>query len=179
MLRNENQTYADVVGFIKQALQDAGITGFSIVQADQALNLSINTAVVLVDRFHSRRYGWQGQHYVKKDKLNRIVDYFQDIHFQIRALKRRKGVQDATVATSNDVIQTIITWFQSQIGIKFLKSLGYNLLRITDIKEESFIDKTNKYEKSPEFTLVLTLYQSAETEQDVINSIDGNFIEVG
>ena len=35
MLRNENQTYADVVGFIKQALQDAGITGFSIVQADQ------------------------------------------------------------------------------------------------------------------------------------------------
>ncbi len=179
MLRNENQTYADVVGFIKQALQDAGITGFSIVQADQALNLSINTAVVLVDRFHSRRYGWQGQHYIKKDKLNRIVDYFQDIHFQIRALKRRKGVQDATVATSNDVIQTIITWFQSQIGIKSLKSLGYNLLRITDIKEESFIDKTNKYEKSPEFTLVLTLYQSAETEQDVINSIDGNFIEVG
>lgn len=179
MLRNENQTYADVVGFIKQALKDAGITGFSIVQADQALNLSINTAVVLVDRFHSRRYGWQGQHYVKKDKLNRIVDYFQDIHFQIRALKRRKGVQDATVATSNDVIQVIITWFQSQIGIKSLKSLGYNLLRITDIKEESFIDKTNKYEKSPEFTLVLTLYQSAETEQDVINSIDGNFIEVG
>ena len=179
MLRNENQTYADVVGFIKQALQEAGITGFSIVQADQALNLSIDTAVVLVDRFHSRRYGWQGQHYVKEDSLKRIVDYFQDIHFQIRALKRRKGVQDATVATSNDVIQSIITWFQSQNGIKSLKSLGYNLLRITDIKEESFIDKTNKYEKSPEFTLVLTLYQSAETEQDVINSIDGNFIEVG
>ena len=179
-IKTENQIYYDMVSILNQALSDMSVNGFSVIQSDQSVNLSPDIPVILMDRYYSKRYGWQGRKYVQNNgDFQQVQSYFLDMHFQIRALKRRSGsLQTPDVSTSNDALQSIITWLSSLNGVEYIQNLGYNSLRVVDVRENSFIDKTNLYEKSPSFTLVLTLYQETEVDQDYLSAIQGEIINV-
>lgn len=160
MIKTENQIWADLKSLITQGLNAFGIAGWQIRQLQQPVKITTLQPTVFMAKLNSPRIGWQ---YSANRALAAGVEhkesYWQEIRFQISALKKRHPA-DTEEFTSSDALNALITWFMSREGLASIRALGYNTFRISRLEEPFFIDDSDTYERNPYFEFSLILNQS-------------------
>lgn len=160
MIKTENQIWADLKKLITQGLDKFSVEGWQIRQLQQPLKITTLRPTIFMAKLNSPRIGWQ---YSANRALAAGVEhkesYWQEIRFQISALKKRHPA-DIEEFTSSDALNALITWFMSKEGLEAVRMMGYNVFRISRLEEPFFIDDSDTYERNPYFEVSLIINQN-------------------
>ena len=139
-MKNENSILADVITAVKAGLEYNELTGFDVIASHQPSKATIISPTLWVERVSSKRYGCQSRLPVKQDSaLVEQETYYQDIIFQITALKKRHPQTDTIVTvTASDVLNWLVSYFNSAAGRAKLNENGYSCIRVTEVREPAF-----------------------------------------
>ena len=167
LMKNENQIWSDIRETVLAGLTANAITGFDVISANQPSKATIEQPTIWIDRVSARRYGWQGTD-EREDVDNLYLDntYYEEIMFQITALKKRNTATDTVLTmTSGDVLHLLTTYFNGSGGIGKLETLDFSCLKVGEVRESTFISNSDLYEKTPSFDITLTHMQTVEAEE--------------
>lgn len=169
-MKNENQIWQDVVVAVKAGLEYNEITDFEVRQSSQPSKVTINSPTLWIERVSSKRYGCQSRlpEKVGSALVEKII-YYQEVIYQISALKKRNPTDTVSTQTAGDVLNMLVTYFNGSSGIAKLKEKGFNCLRITEVREPANTMDSDLYEKTPSFDITLTHVQE---DTKVIPKVD-------
>lgn len=170
-IKTENQQWQDIITIIKYILTKKQIS-WQVKQLQQPENIGFTTGCVYVSRIDTNRLGWQ-EHKDKFVNGNMIHTeaYFEQIQYQISAFKKRNP-SDITEITSSDVLNAIITFFMSSAGVQYIRSLGYESFRVSQLRQPTIVTDSENYEKNPSFDITLVLRQTEDEKENYTNKID-------
>lgn len=165
MFKGENQIWSDIISFLKTSLTTLGYTGWNVVQFQQQTLQELETKTLYVSWIGSRRIGWQKHAQVlQNNEMTQYEGYVEEIRFQVSAYKQRTLNDDVATPTSNDLINRLVTFLQSQAGVKALRAIGYSTPRIVDIRQNPFSTDSDLYEKMPSVDISVFLVQNEIAE---------------
>jgi len=171
-LKTENQIWADIIAAVNAGLVAQSVSGFSVQQGAQPSKSTISGPTIWAERVSSKRWGAQS-------RLPETIDgvlkehgvYYQEIMIQITARKSRDPQTDTvTTQTSGDAANLLATYFNGTQGINKLSELGFNCIKVTDVRELAPMSDSDLYEKTPSFDLTLTHVQA---DIRTIQKVDG------
>lgn len=175
-MRNENTILTDMVAVIRDGLQYSEITGYDVRQGNQPNKATIKQPTVWIDRVSSKRYGIQSKIpvVVGANLVERSL-YYQEMMFQITALKTRNAETDTNATmTSGDALNYLATYFNARAGIDKLAENGYASIRVSEVREPFFTSDSDLYERTPSFDLTLTHVQ---VDDRIIQKVDDFALE--
>lgn len=167
-IKTENQQWQDIIALIKNALQSDGYNDWQVRRSNQPTMVGLIDKTVYITRVSSRRYGWQAHRNkwnVKLGKMEHKEEYIEEVLYQISAFKKR-NIADINEITSSDVLNSLITYFQSLEGINTLRNEKYQTYRITELREPPFVDDSDNFEKMPSFDITLNLLQTKTNNEN-------------
>lgn len=164
MIKTENQIWADLKSLITRGLEAFNINGWQIRQLQQPVKITTLQPTIFMAKLNSPRIGWQySANGAAAAGVQHKESYWQEIRFQISALKKRHPA-DISDFTSSDALNALITWFMSRKGLSAIRELGYSTFRVSRLEEPFFIDDSDTYERNPYFEFSLILNQSYSEE---------------
>lgn len=175
-MRTDSDLFTDVVSILNNALMALGESGWTVKRGGQPIITvdKITTPLVIVDMISAPRYGWQHRQYVVKDNQMTTKElFYQDFNFQVTAFKSLK----MSGTTASGVIIKLSSWLNSEVGCEFIRSLGYGIERITEIRTGFFVNDTNVFEKNPNFDFRLNCLQEIEFDQKSVDKVIAAAVE--
>lgn len=171
MFKTEYKIWKDLVAAVKDGLAYNEITGWDVFQANQPSKSTLNKPTIWIERVSSKRYGWQSATpTMTLSGLNEKQIYYQEVIYQITAMKKRSLTMDETTETSGDVLNHLATYFVSRAGTDKLSENDYSCLRVTEVREPPFTTDSDLYEKTPSFDLTICHQQ---VEDRPVHHVDG------
>lgn len=175
-IKNENQIYSDIIGFIKKSLNELDIKGWQVLQLKQPVKLTEIKPTIYVTFANKNRRGWQQRSYPKVSQDLKIREGFiQEIDVQISALRRRELTDTLDTLNSADVLEYIKTYMLNIYSLQDLRTLGYIIYQPSNIQSPDFFDDSDNFEFMPFFNVTFILNQSLIRPQA---SIDGYTLEI-
>lgn len=173
MYKGENQIYADIVSVLNTAISEMNITGWGVTQRNQPTPQTLQNGKIFFDFISTKRLGWQ-RHYDKyvDGEIVHIEEWQDEVLFQLSAFKKREVTDTTATLTSGDVIKRLAQYLQGLRGVELLKSKGYGVLRITDIRSQPFKDDSDLYEKMPSVDISFVLVQNVETDENSVGALN-------
>ena len=169
-IKGENQIYADIIGFINNALTALNVTDWQVLQLKQPVKLTDIIPTIYVTCTTKRRRGWQYRDYKIIDAELKNTQYFkQEIDVQISALRRREIDDTVDTLNSADVLEQLKTYMLTPINLQSLKQLGYMIYQPSEIQTPDFFDDSDNFEFMPFFSVTFILNQSLDSLQTSID----------
>lgn len=169
--KTENNIWVDMIALLNQALAAKDITDMTVMRANQPFDVT-KKSVVLISRINSSRYGWRGRkNKVINSQMTHIENYFQELQFQITVLKQAK-INDIEDLTATDIANKLVDYLLSNKGLESLRGLGYMPLRITRVREPTFVNETDNYQVNPNFDLICYIQQEIDDTENVVDGYD-------
>lgn len=171
MVKSENQQWQDIIAIINYALSQKSIN-WKVRQLNQPTNIDLSTGCVYVSQVNSTRLGWQAhrEKYINNEMVH-SEQYIEQVMYQISGFKKRNPA-DINEMTSSDVLNYLITFFMSSEGNKYIRSLGYESFRISQLRNPVIVTDSDKYEKNPSFDITLVLLQTEDSSIDYTNTFN-------
>lgn len=167
-IKNENAQWQDILGIVKHAIALKNIQ-WQVKQLQQPENIGLTTGCIYISRIDSSRLGWQAHRdkYINGE-MKHSEEYIEQITYQISAFKKRNS-KDIAELTSSDVLNSLITFFMSKNGVQYIRSLGYQTFRISQLRQPVFVTDSENYEKNPSFDITLVLSQTDVEDENYTN----------
>lgn len=133
--------------------------------------------LLLLHRYGSRRYGFQGQRYEYRPdgnggvKLIKVEVWHKEDTYQAYALVDRAPEDEGF--TAKDLLEHLGGYLQSDEGLRALKAEGLGILRISEIIETQYEDDKDTFKISFSLRFTLAYRQETESEIPAVTSIDG------
>lgn len=173
MYKGENQIYADIVEILTTALSEMNIVGWGVTQRNQPTPQGLQNGKIFFDFITTKRLGWQRHYDVEKfTGMVHIEEWQDEVLFQLSAFKKRSVSDTTATLTSGDVVKRLAQYLQGLRGVELLKSKGYGVLRITEIRSQPFKDDSDLYEKMPSVDISFVLVQNVETEENSVGALN-------
>lgn len=170
LLKSENQIYADIIGFINNALNSLNITGWQVMQLKQPVKLTEIKPTIYVTIANKNRIGWQKRSYPIIDDDLKIKEQFKvELDCQISALRRRSVNDTVNTTGSSDILEILKTYFLNPNSLQKLRQLGYLIFQPSSIQNPDFIDDSDNFEFMPFFNVSLILDQTLISAQTAID----------
>ena len=145
------------IPIIQTGLTNAGFTSTQILQSFQPTDLgAFDGSVVYFYKLGDYRYGFsQMEAYWDTNTSQMIESEVQryETSFQITAWN---GVPSLTQNVTSDIINTVAATLQSQYCVTTLEAAGVGILRVTNIRNENFVDDRDRFNFAPSFDFTLT-----------------------
>ena len=173
MIKTENQMYADIIGFVKNFLENFQLSGkWQVLQLKQPVKLTeLSPTIWVTITFKSRR-GWQYEtNKVVNEVYTHSEKFKQEINVQFSATSARKPKDTLTTQNSSDVLEALKTYFLSPQGLKSIRAAGYEIYQPNQIDLSDFFNDSDNFEFMPMFTLVFITEQSLDNKQEEITKI--------
>ena len=166
-IKSENAIYADIIGFINNALD---ISGWQVMQLKQPVKLTEIKPTIYVTCTNKNRHGWQQRLYPKTAQGLKLQEGFiQEIDVQISALRRRDLSDTVDTLNSADVLEYIKTYMLTLYSLQDLRALGYTIYQPSNIQSPDFFDDSENFEFMPFFNVTFILKQSLIRPQTSID----------
>lgn len=161
-MKNENTILDEIAKVVEAGLEYNELTGFDVIASHQPSKATIIKPTLWVERVSSKRYGCQSRLPVKQGSaLVEQETYYQDIIFQITALKKRHlETDDKDTTTASDVLNWLASYFNGAAGRAKLNENGYSCIRVTEVREPAFTSDSDLYEKTPSFDITINHVQT-------------------
>lgn len=162
-----------MIALLNEAVSAKSITDMTVMRANQPFDVTKKSAV-LISRIQSNRYGWRGRKSkIINSVMKHVENYYQELQFQITVLKKSK-LDDLTDLTATDIANKLVDYLESNSGLAKLRQLGYMPLRITNVREPTFVNETDNYQINPNFDLVCYVQQEINDTENVVDGYDFN-----
>lgn len=168
---NDNDLIEILIGRIRAALEQRGWTDVTIAQKPQPEQQGVPSGrSVFIQRLFDYKYGSPG---IEREynEIDGVFNYKEtqviDARFQISALAAQ--TYDDTLPTALDIIRHVSMGVSSRGSRAVYKANGFNILRVTDVRNNIFTDDEFKFEFMPSFDLVLV---TGTEFTDVVPKID-------
>ena len=169
-IKSENAIYADIIGFINNALTALDISGWQVMQLKQPVKLTEIKPTIYVTCTNKNRRGWQQRLYPKTAQGLKLQEGFiQEIDVQISALRRRDLSDTVDTLNSADVLEYIKTYMLNLYSLQDLRALGYTIYQPSNIQSPDFFDDSENFEFMPFFNVTFILKQSLIRPQTSID----------
>jgi hypothetical protein len=156
---NDNDVLAALIASLRTSLDSYGLTTVGIEQSYQPRQIGINrTPTVYLHKIMANRWGWVGRKDVfntEQSEFNHSDVYYRAATFQIDGL----ALQDPRKIdqlTASDLVETSADALQSLETIESLAKKQIRIERITQIRENYFIDDRDRHEQVPSFDCIVT-----------------------
>lgn len=176
-LKIETTILTDIISVLSQGIAQMNINGFVARQAAQPFIATNTTPSFLVDIISAPRYGWQHQvdKTNKNDELIHHELFYQEMTFQITALKKKTAVKGEITAI--DAINLLACYLNSDDGVNAIRERGYGVLKISEIRTGYYVSDSELFERSPNFDLTINFRQEVCSEianfKSVISEVKG------
>jgi len=175
-MKTENQIWKDMMAVVQTGLTYFDISDFEIRQSNQPSKVTIDTPTIWIERVSSKRYGVQSTIPIMVDgQLVEQSSYYQEIIFQITALKKRLVSDDEDSQTAGDVLNLLTTFFNGSVGVRAMAEKSLSSIWITSVNEPAEIMDSELFEKTPSFDITVICKQ---TETKPINHVEAYEAEV-
>jgi hypothetical protein len=180
----DNELYKEVRTTILMALADAGLSGTEVRQSFQPTQQGVpNGPMVFLDKIPGdKRYGFLGRknEYVPGDPDHRMTHTERQQYestFQIGAISQRNPANLAQL-TASDICNIVCGRIQGDKCREYLQSKGIGMLRVTQVRNPSFLNDKDQFEAAPSFDITLTHEQVNVSLVPIIESTEFNFNRV-
>ena len=178
---NDNELIKEIIATINANLALWDLTGVIVKQSFQPTTQGAETnTTAYLHKLFDKRYG-----FVKKidtwnsttSKMIHTESQPYETTFQITVLsiQNPKNIQSLTAA---DIANAICSILQSDFALKSFQEKGIQILRVTDVRNPSFVDDKERNEYSPSFDFVLTHEKTKTWETPVFESTEFNINRV-
>jgi len=155
-MKNENQIWQDMVAAVNAGLADNSVTGFEVRQSSQPIKVTIGQPTIWIERVSSKRYGAQiTRPIISGGLLFEQSVYYQEIIFQVSAIKKRLPANTVSTQTAGDVLNILVTYFNGPEGIATLAGKSFSALLISEVREPVATLDSDLYEKTPSFDITV------------------------
>lgn len=155
-------------------------TNITINRAYQPLQNSVDEPLAAyIFKINTKRYGFQGSSNVfnsGSDLLDHAEIYTIEETYQISSQAVNNTSVDAVRAV--DIAESISAYFQSVSTIQNFTDQRIGIFRITNIRQNHFVNDFNRYEPNPNFDFTITYTQQIITENTGLTVIDGELIDI-
>ena len=172
-MKTENNQWQDIINIVKHILSVKNID-WQVKQLQQPENIGFTTGCIYISRIDNNRIGWQAHRdkFINGKMIHR-EEYYEQVMYQISAFKKRNPA-NISEQTASDVLNSLITYFMSSDGVKYIRSLGYESFRVSRINQPAIVTDSENYEKFPSFDIALVLCQNEDVEEFYTNEIEFN-----
>lgn len=161
MFKSEYQIFYDFIGFLNKSLAKLGYTDWSVQQQNQPSKREIEDKTLYVSWIASRRIGWQKHaDFMENNVLKHYEGYVEEIMFQLSAFKLTGLEDNVATLTCNDVVNRLVSFLQSQAGVRAFRALGYSVPRISNIRQLNLTTDSDQYEKMVSVDISVFLVQN-------------------
>lgn len=177
-LKIETTILTELIAIITEAISAMDIKSFKARQSAQPYVLTNDSPSFLVDVISAPRYGWQHQadKVNDKDELIHHEYFYQEVTFQITALKKKNAVKGEITAL--DAINLLACYMNSDDGINAFRSRGYGVLKISEIRTGYYVSDSDLFERSPNFDVTLNFRQEVSSHIADIKSVISEVKEI-
>ena len=184
--KTDNQIFADITGIIRTFLAGSGQAGWTVVQGYQPRPFGLHDKLITLTQVYCVPVGFQGSKEVPIVTSGAVIAFThvetwrEEISIQIGCLCNRDPENDtADTWTAVDMAKRIKTFLNSTSGVDALLTLGYNKLRIDNIRVGKFTNSSEEFQLIPGFDLVVLHDQSiAGPGAGIATSITGNLYDI-
>lgn len=178
---HDNELYKEIAAVLNAGLTANDISGVTIAQDYQPTNQGVisGRAFYLNKVPGDRRFGFPYRANVwDQDEgvmVNTFVQQYEST-FQLTA----QSIQDpsALSLTASDLANYAATFLQTDYAVQYFLSKGIGILRITEVRNPSFINDKNHFEQSPNFDFTLTHEQVIISSSPVVEKFEYNIKRV-
>ncbi len=163
---NDNQIIALIITVLRAGLTSIGITNVLIKQQFQPRQSAIETSPTLyLSKITAPRYGYPS----RKDVYNsttRQFDHSETVWRTPTWQVSGYALQDPTnidSLTASDMTERAADVMQTSATRLLLLAQGVGIIRITDVRENYFLDERQRYEQNPSFDFVLSYQVTTNT----------------
>ena len=150
--KTENGIFKEFVAVCNAAFSYYNITGWSVRQLHQVLNVNVLKPTVFISFVDDSQLG--AQYYdrkVSETAVTQTNSAKQQVKIRFSAAKKRSIKDDDKTLAGFDVLKIIRYFLQSQEGIKLLASYGYAQYRASTVTNQNFLDDSENIELMPFF----------------------------
>lgn len=180
---NDNQIIALIISVMRSGLDALNLGSVLIKQQYQPRQSAIETAPTLyLHKVLAPRYGYPS----RKDIFNTVSGEFDHTEtiwrtptYQVSGYALQNPA-DITSLTASDITERAADVMQTSATRLALLASNVGIIRITDIRENYFVDERDRFEQNPSFDFVLS-YQATinTTVPPVDNHCLNNFPVLG
>lgn len=169
-LKTENQIYADIIGFINNALSELNVADWQVLQLKQPVKLTEIMPTIYVTIANKNRIGWQKRTYpIVNDDLKIKEQFKLNLDVQISALKRRSLSDTVSTINAGDILELLKAYLLNPNNLVKLKKTGYLIFQPSSINNNDFIDDSDNFEYMPFFNVSFILEQTLISSQAAID----------
>lgn len=114
----EYQIRAAMLAVLTQALTETGVTGYKVMARNPQV-IAGGDKIVLLDRLHTRRCGFQGRDYVGRapnQVFKEREKWIDEVYWQVSVIRKRLTTDTKTTETGDDVAKRLVWWLNSDRG---------------------------------------------------------------
>lgn len=161
---------------IRDGLIARGFGDIPVIRSYQPTEQGVSTnATVYYDTISNYQYGFLGRSAFPNnpdpDKMNLVETQYYEATYQISGLVISNPLNTNTF-TALDLVSTVASILSSDASRETLKLSDIGILRITDIRNQNFIDDRDRFEQSPNFDFVLTYKQVNISEIPIVKTTE-------
>lgn len=170
---NDNQIIALIISVMRTGIDQLGLNSVLIKQQYQPRQGGIETQDTLyLTKIMAPRYGFPS----RKDAYNQDTDNFTHTEtiwrtptYQVNgyALQNPKTINQLT---ASDITEMAADVMQTSATRLSLLEQGVGIIRITDVRENYFVNERNRYQQSPSFDFVLSYQKTITTTVDPVTT---------
>lgn len=119
----EYQIRAAMLGVLRQALEETLISGYKVVARNPQV-MTGGDKLVLLDRIHTRRCGFQGREYVgllPDQSFKQREVWIDEIYWQVSIIRKRQVSDGVNTETGDDVAKSLVWWLNSSRGAEQMR----------------------------------------------------------
>lgn len=158
---------------------DANSTNIVVNRSFQPFQNSVDEPLaVYIFKINTKRYGFQGSSNVFNSGSG-LLD-----HDEIYTLEETYQISSQAVSNTNvdavraiDIVESVSAYFQSVSTIQDFTDQGIGIFRITNIRQNHFVNDFNRYEPNPNFDFSITYRQQITTQNTGVTVIEGELIQ--
>lgn len=170
---NDNQIIALIITVLRSGLNSLMLAQVGIKQLYQPRQSAIESGPTLyLHKVLATRYGYPS----RKNVFNRITGQFDHTEtiwrtptFQVSGYALQDPNNIASL-TASDITERAADVMQTSATRLALLASNVGIIRITDIRENYFVDERDRYEQSPSFDFVLSYQVSINTTVPPVNN---------
>ena len=172
-MKTERNIWTDIISFIKKT---PGIDGYEVLQSAQAQLIKQSRNALILDMIGAPNLSWQGNKDISigSDCMEHQEIFYQEYNFQLSCSKK-KAVNDRDFSAF-DILLLVATFLQSEVGVDMITKAGYGIERIRDIRNSSFINENDVYERLPSFDFSLVRKQIIRSEIPSLKGFKTNLV---
>lgn len=119
----EYQIRAAMLAVLTQALTETGVSGYKVMARNPQV-IAGGDKIVLLDRLHTKRCGFQGRDYIgiaPGEAFREREKWIDEIYWQVSVIRKRLVNDTKQTETGDDVAKKLVWWLNSGRGAEQMR----------------------------------------------------------